>query len=65
MRYVNSNDIPLYYPMDDFLEHLPKWDGKDRVEALARRVKTDYEDWPHLFLSGCVRWSPCGKVRAS
>jgi hypothetical protein len=49
MRYVNSNDIPLYYPMDDFLEHLPKWDGKDRVEALARRVKTDYEDWPHLF----------------
>jgi len=49
MRYVNSNDIPLYYPMDDFLEHLPKWDGKDRVEVLARRVKTDYEDWPHLF----------------
>ena len=49
MRYVNSNDIQLYDPMDDFLEHLPKWDGKDRVETLARRVRTDYEDWPHLF----------------
>ena len=49
MRYVNSNDIRLYYPMDDFLEHLPKWDGKDRVEVLARRIKTSYEDWPHLF----------------
>ena len=49
MRYVNSNDIPLYDPMDDFLEHLPKWDGKDRVEALARRVMTDYAEWPHLF----------------
>ena len=49
MRYVNSNDIELYDPMDDFLEHLPRWDGKDRVEPLARRIKTDYEDWPHLF----------------
>ena len=49
MRYVNSNDITLYDPMDDFLEHLPKWDGKDRVEPLARRIKTDYEQWPHLF----------------
>ena len=49
MRYVNSNDIPLYYPMDDFLEHLPKWDGKDRVEALAKRIKTSYTDWPYLF----------------
>ena len=48
-RYVNSNDIELYEPMTDFLDHLPKWDGKDRVEALARRVNTDYEDWPYLF----------------
>ena len=48
-RYVNSNDITLYDPMDDFLEHLPRWDGKDRVEPLARRIKTGYEDWPHLF----------------
>ena len=48
-RYVNSDDIELYEPMTDFLDHLPKWDGKDRVEALALRVKNDYEDWPHLF----------------
>ena len=48
-RYVNSNDIELYEPMTDFLDHLPKWDGKDRVEPLARRVKTDYEEWPYLF----------------
>ena len=48
-RYVNSNDIMLYEPMTDFLDHLPRWDGRDRVEALARRVKTDYEQWPHLF----------------
>ena len=48
-RYVNSNDIDLYEPMTDFLDHLPKWDGKDRVEPLARRIKTDYQEWPHLF----------------
>ena len=48
-RYVNSDDIELYEPMTDFLDHLPKWDGKDRVEPLARRIKTDYEEWPHLF----------------
>ena len=48
-RYVNSNDIELYDPMDDYLEHLPRWDGKDRVEPLALRVKTDYAEWPHLF----------------
>ena len=49
IRYVNSNDIELYDPMEDFLDQLPQWDGKDRVEELARRIKTDYEDWPHLF----------------
>ena len=48
-RYVNSNDIALYDPMDDFLEHLPRWDGRDRVEPLARRIKTGYAEWPHLF----------------
>jgi len=48
-RYVNSNDIALYDPMDDFLEHLPRWDGRDRVTPLAQRIRTDYEEWPHLF----------------
>ncbi|MBO7120126.1 MAG: hypothetical protein J6W03_07405 [Bacteroidaceae bacterium] len=48
-RYVNSSDIELYEPMNDFLDNLPNWDGKDRVEELARRIKTDYEEWPHLF----------------
>ena len=48
-RYVNSNDIELYDPMNDYLEHLPKWDGVDRVEQLAHRIKTNYADWPWLF----------------
>ena len=48
-RYVNSDDIDLYDPMEDFLDHLPRWDGKDRVEPLARRVGCDYAEWPWLF----------------
>lgn len=48
-RYVNSDDIELYDPLNEYLEGLPKWDGKDRVEALARRIPTSYESWPELF----------------
>lgn len=48
-RYVNSEDIELYDPLNDYLEQLPKWDGTDRVTELARRVPTDYEEWPELF----------------
>ena len=48
-RFVNSDDIELYDPIGDWLEHLPRWDGKDRVTPLAQRVKTDYEEWTHLF----------------
>jgi hypothetical protein len=48
-RYVNSNDIELYDPIADWLEHLPRWDGQDRVTPLAHRVRTDYQEWPHLF----------------
>ena len=48
-RYVNSDDIERYDPMNDYLEHLPKWDGKDRVTSLAQRVPTEWEDWTHLF----------------
>ena len=48
-RYVNSEDIELYDPMNEFLESLPAWDGKDRVKELARRIPTSYEEWPELF----------------
>ena len=48
-RYVNSDDIERYDPLNDYLDHLPRWDGKDRVTALAERVPTEWEDWTHLF----------------
>ena len=48
-RYVNSDDIERYDPLNDYLEHLPRWDGKDRVMALAQRVPTEWAEWSHLF----------------
>jgi hypothetical protein len=48
-RYVNSNDIEQYDPILDFLDHLPRWDGRDRATPLALRVHTAYKEWPHLF----------------
>ena len=48
-RYVNSDDIERYDPVNDYLEHLPQWDGKDRVTALAERVPTEWTEWTHLF----------------
>ena len=65
-RYIDSNLIPRYYPMKDFLEHLPRWDGKhDYVGELARRVKTDNPYWEEDFhkwmLSMVAQWT--GKNR--
>lgn len=48
-RYVDSDLIAQYNPLEDFLAQLPQWDGKDRVTALAQRVKTDNKYWAHDF----------------
>ena len=48
-RYINSDDIELYDPIDDYLERLPRWDGRDRVAALAARIPNSYAEWPRLF----------------
>ena len=60
-RYIDSNLIPKYYPMEDYLRHLPKWNGKhDYVGELARRVKTGNKHWENDFhtwmLSMVAQW---------
>ena len=70
-RYIDSNLIPRYYPMEDYLRHLPRWDGKhDYVGELARRVKTDNDFWGRTTTfgrttstPGCSRWWPSGSGR--
>ncbi len=56
-RFINSREIQQYNPIDDYLDHLPKWDGKDRVEALAARIPTDTAHWKeffHIWMLGMV-----------
>ena len=60
-RYIDSNLIPRYEPMADYLEHLPKWNGKhDYVGEMARRVKTQNPYWEEDFhkwmLSMVAQW---------
>ncbi|MCS3110485.1 hypothetical protein NXU93_02450 [Bacteroides fragilis] len=38
-RWINSERVPVYSPITDFLYDLPRWDGKDCIRALARYVR--------------------------
>ena len=48
-RWINSERVPVYSPVTDFLYGLPRWDGKDRIRALARYVPCDNSHWPDFF----------------
>lgn len=53
IRYLDSDRIPLYNPIEDFLFGLDiRWDGRDRIRELAKRVPCDNRHWPDLF----YRW---------
>lgn len=59
-RYLHSNRVPEYDPINTYLEGLPQWDGKDRVSELARRVPTATKNWEYYFhiwmLSMVAQW---------
>ena len=44
-RFIDSMHIEQYDPVNQWLDHLPKWDGKDRIGELALRVPTDQPQW--------------------
>lgn len=48
-RYIYSNRIPAFNPLEDFLYALSQWDGKDRIRALAATVPCQNLHWPDLF----------------
>ena len=50
-RLMCSKKIANYHPFQDYLEHLPLWDGQDRVTELALRVS----DNP-VWVNGFHRW---------
>ena len=51
-RFLSSDFVPLYNPVEEYLGDLPRWDGTDRIRALARLVPCDNPHWEELF----YRW---------
>ena len=48
--YVHSSLVRRYNPIHEFLGGVGQWDQKhDYIEEYARRLKTDYDRWPHFF----------------
>lgn len=37
-EYVQSEEVPVFNPIVDYLEHLPKWDGQNHVARLFSRI---------------------------
>ena len=48
-RIVNTDLISTYDPVREWLDKLPKWDGRDRLGELADRVKTNSTEWRDNF----------------
>ncbi len=61
-RYINSTRIRDYNPIEDYLwKCRGKWDGRDRIRALAATVPTDdpaqWAEWFHTwFLAMVAQW---------
>ena len=44
-RFIDSTRIEQYDPVNTWLDKLPKWDGKDHIAELAKRVPTNQPHW--------------------
>ena len=56
-RFIESSFTEEYDPIADWISYLPKWDGEDRIDKFAERVKTNNQDWVknfHLWFIGMV-----------
>ncbi|WP_367279873.1 VapE domain-containing protein [Bacteroides sp.] len=49
VRYLSSDHVPVYQPVEEFLYDLPHWDGKDHIRSLAERVPCNNLYWTQLF----------------
>ncbi len=60
VRYVQSDRVPNYRPIEDYLNRLPTWDGRDRIRPLMGRVKCNNVRWVEFayrwFLSMVAHW---------
>lgn len=69
-RYLESDRIPAYNPVEDYLRNVGEWDGKDRIRPLADRVTCDCpETWRERFhtwfLSMVAHWQGIDRKHAN
>lgn len=51
-RFLTSDYVPFYNPVEEYLYDVGQWDGKDRIRALANLVPCNNPHWRELF----YRW---------
>lgn len=51
-RFLTSEYVPLHNPIEEYLYDTGRWDGKDRIRALADLVPCQNPHWRELF----YRW---------
>ena len=51
-RFLCSDYVPLYNPVEEYLNEVGKWDGHDRIRELADMVPCRHPHWRELF----YRW---------
>ena len=51
-RFLHSEYVPVYNPVEEYLYELGEWDGCDRIRELADRVMCRHPHWRDLF----YRW---------
>ena len=55
--YVHSEEVPLFNPIQEFLDHLPQWDGQNHVARLFSRlpgISTEQQNFLCIWLRSAV-----------
>lgn len=55
--YLQSDRVCMYNPFEEYLQALPRWDGRNRIDSFFRRVPVDDEHWydlAHTWFLGMV-----------
>lgn len=64
-RYVYSDQVPSYHPIESYLANLPAWDGKPHIREMAGRVPNNNPLWNDCFyrwfLSMVAHWMQLDK----
>lgn len=69
-RYVYSDKIRLFNPIDYYLSHLPQWDGTDRISDLADTLPLENravwrKQFRRWFLGMVANWQQMNQTHAN